>query len=47
MLVQVAAVVTDDYGRFVRGLRQADFTIFDNGTPGRTSSAKWKRFVDR
>jgi len=32
-VVQVAAIVTDDSGRFVRGLRQADFRIFDDGKP--------------
>jgi Ca-activated chloride channel homolog len=32
-VVQVAAAVTDDSGRFVRGLKQADFRIFDDGTP--------------
>ena len=32
-VVQIAAVVTDDNGRFVRGLTQADFKIFDDGTP--------------
>jgi Ca-activated chloride channel homolog len=31
-VVQVAAVVTDNNGRFVRGLKQADFRIFDDGT---------------
>ncbi len=30
-VVQVAAVVTDDNGRFVRGLTRADFRIYDDG----------------
>jgi VWFA-related protein len=32
-LVQVRAIVTDDHGDAVKGLRQSDFQIFDRGTP--------------
>src|SRR6185436_20147515 len=30
-LINVTATVTDDDGRFVRGLRQSDFTVYDDG----------------
>src|SRR5262245_31473289 len=30
-LINVTATVTDDDGRFVRGLRQADFKVYDDG----------------
>src|SRR5215472_16538240 len=33
ILVQVPAVVTDKWGKHVRGLTQADFTIQENGKP--------------
>jgi Ca-activated chloride channel family protein len=32
-VVQITAVVTDSDGRFVRGLAQQDFKVFDNGKP--------------
>ena len=32
-LVQVAAVVTDGDGRFIQGLTQNDFIVYDNGKP--------------
>jgi Ca-activated chloride channel family protein len=32
-VVQVTAVVTDDDGRFVKGLRQSDFTILEDNEP--------------
>ena len=32
-VVQVTAIVTDGDGRFVRGLTQADFKVFDDNKP--------------
>jgi Ca-activated chloride channel family protein len=32
-LVNVTVTVTDEYGRFVTGLRQEDFEVFENGEP--------------
>ena len=32
-VVQVTAVVTDDGGRFVRGLKQEDFKVYDDDAP--------------
>jgi VWFA-related protein len=32
-VIQVTAVVTDGSGRFVRGLTQSDFKVFDDGKP--------------
>jgi VWFA-related protein len=32
-VVQITAVVTDGEGRFVRGLKQADFRVYDDGRP--------------
>jgi VWFA-related protein len=32
-VIQVTAVVTDGTGRFVRGLTQSDFKVFDDGKP--------------
>ena len=34
-VVQVTAVVTDGDGRFVRGLRESDFTVYDDDRPQR------------
>ena len=36
-VVQVTAVVTDDDGRFVKGLRREDFTIFEDDKPQQIS----------
>lgn len=32
-VVQITAVVTESNGRFVRGLKQSDFRVYDDGTP--------------
>ncbi len=32
-VVQLTAVVTDGDGRFVKGLKPADFKVFDDGKP--------------
>ena len=32
-VVQITAVVTERNGRFVRGLKQSDFRVYDDGTP--------------
>ncbi len=32
-VIQITAVVTDDNGRFVRGLKQSDFKVDEDGTP--------------
>jgi VWFA-related protein len=37
-VVQFTAVVTDDDGRFVKGLKAADFTVFDNNRPQKITS---------
>lgn len=36
-VVQVTAVVTDGDGRFVRGLRESDFTVYDDDRPQRVT----------
>lgn len=37
-VVQITAVVTDDHGKFVTGLKQADFTVSEDGVVKRLSS---------
>ena len=36
-VVQITAVVTDDHGKFVTGLKQADFTVSEDGVVKRLS----------
>lgn len=39
-IIQVTASVTDEHGRFVRGLKQDDFRVFENDVPQRIQGFK-------